>query len=89
MNMYYRVVRGHVRALCVVCIYGGGDVGGVSGDDGAEFGTVQHDPCTTRGGRAPQSCVLTPSHGTTWIPDRGREVERFCRDWLNRVQSSS
>lgn len=70
---------GRARALRVGCLAGGSDVGGASADDGAEFGTLQPDPRTTRGGRAPPSCVLTPSHSTTWIPDRGREGDAFVR----------
>lgn len=65
---------------------GGGDVGGASEADGAEFGTLQHEPRTSLGGRAPTSCALTPSHRTTWIPDRGREGGRFCPVCVNRVQ---
>lgn len=89
MNMHYCSFQ-DVPVSCASDAYmGGGDVGGASGDDGAEFGTLQHDPRTTRGGRTPPSCVLTPSHGTTWIPDRGTEGGRFCPDCVNRVQSSS
>lgn len=79
------LLDGSARCASDVFI-GGGDVGGASGGNGAEFGTLQHEPCTSRGGRPPTSCALTPSYRTTWIPDRGREGGRFCPDCANRVQ---